>query len=174
MDARLQELELAAKNKTKENIHHLSLSLQTPTFQMENPLDSLQKSPDVQLRSSGSSQSSLQSLRDDNRSLNSVPGSPTKANRGLALRDGIKGLSDAAVESMLPRDESEDALYMNVSNKKLSSLLREDDHLDSFDNSYNRTEQSIMNLLNSASASQVALNNVPQGNETHVDRKSVV
>lgn len=171
LDARLQELELAAKNKTKENIHHLSLSLQTPTFQMENPLDSLQKSPDVQLRSSGSSQSSLQSLRDDNRSLNSVPGSPTKANRGLALRDGIKGLSDAAVESMLPRDESEDALYMNVSNKKLSSLLREDDHLDSFDNSYNRTEQSIMNLLNSESASQVALNNVPQGNETHVKQE---
>lgn len=173
LDARLQELELASKNKTNENIHHLSLSLQTTTFQMENPLESLQKSPDVQLRSSGSSQSSLQSLRDDNRNLNSVPGSPTKANRGIALRDGIKGLSDAAVESMLPRDESEDALYMNLSNSRLNLQSHEDDHLDSFDNSYNRTEQSIMNLLNSASGSQVALNNVPREKEVHVKKERV-
>ncbi|KAI5949079.1 BUD4 [Candida theae] len=173
LDARLQELELASKNKTTENIHHLSLSLQTPKFQMENPLDSLQKSPDVQLRSSGSSQSSLQSLRDDNRSLNSVPGSPTKANRGLALRDGIKGLSDAAVESMLPRDESEDALYMNLSNSKLDLHAQPESHLDSFDNSYDRTEQSIMNLLNSASASQVGLHNVPQEKEVVIKKEKV-
>ncbi|KAG5417800.1 BUD4 [Candida metapsilosis] len=171
LDARLQELELAAKEKTKENIHHLSLSLQTPTFQMENPLDSLQKSPDVQLRSSGSSQSSLQSLREDNRSLNSVPGSPTKANRGLALRDGIKGLSDAAVEAMLPRDSSEDALYMNHSNSRVNLQSHSDEPLDSFDNSYTRTEQSIMNLLNSASSSHVALHKITQDKEVKVKKE---
>ncbi|KAI5967193.1 BUD4 [Candida margitis] len=172
LDARLQELEIASKNKAKENIHHLSLSLQTPTFDIENPLDSLQKASDVQLPSSGSSQSSLQSLRDDNRSLNSVPGSPTKANRGLALRDGIKGLSDATVESLLPRDESEDALYISHSNGESDAAARDEEPLDSFDNSYSRTEQSIMNLLNSASASQVALNNITQGNEIHVKQET--
>ena len=163
LDTHLQELQEASKNKTQESIHQLSFSLQTPKTEIENPLNSL-ASPDVQLRSSGSSQSSLQSLRDNNRTLESVPGSPTKSNRGLSLNDGIKGLSDDVVESLLPRDESEEMLNMrtiSVHRRTLSS----DDQLDSFDRSYNKTEESILNLLNSGSQSQLSLNKLEAGND---------
>lgn len=163
LDLHLQELHEASKNKTEENIHNLSFSLQTPKAEIENPLNSL-ASPDVQLRSSGSSQSSLQSLRDTNRTLESVPGSPTKSNRGLSLNDGIKGLSDDVVESLLPRDESEEMLSMRtipIHRRNVSS----DDQLDSFDRSYNKTEESILNLLNSASQSQLSLTKQDSGND---------
>ena len=131
---------------------------------------------DILLRSSGSSQSSLQSLRDDNRVLESTPGSPKKVNPGLSLNDGIKGFSDEVVESLLPRDLSRDKLETTKENdapehnnenfidakstntNKGQLLVSSDDHLDSFDRSYNHTEQSILNLLNSASQSQISLN----------------
>ncbi|KAI5958496.1 BUD4 [Candida pseudojiufengensis] len=161
LDTHLIQLEQASKNKTIDNIHELSLSLQTSNFNIENPLDSLQKSPDQQLRSSGSSQSSLQSLRDTNRGLHSIPGSPTKANRGLELKDGIKGLPNSVVEALLPQDEPTE----NISSRPLSSSKENvnerfgsEDHMDSYDRSFNYTEQSILNLLNSASSSKVAVN----------------
>ena len=90
MDLHLQNLQDASKNKTNENIHNLSFALKAPKNDIENPLNSLTNA-DILLRSSGSSQSSLQSLRDDNRVLESVPGSPKKVNPGLSLNDGIKG-----------------------------------------------------------------------------------
>ena len=87
----------------------MSFALKAPKNDIENPLNSLTNA-DILLRSSGSSQSSLQSLRDDNRVLESVPGSPKKVNPGLSLNDGIKGFSDEVVESLLPRDLSRDKL----------------------------------------------------------------
>ncbi|RCK64834.1 Bud site selection protein BUD4 [Candida viswanathii] len=164
LDSHLQELQEASKTKTQDNIHNLSFSLQTPKTEIENPLNSL-ASPDVQLRSSGSSQSSLQSLRDNNRTLESVPGSPTKSNPGLSLNDGIKGLSDDVVESLLPRDESQEMLNMRTISISRHHHVSSDDQLDSFDRSYNKTEESILNLLNSASQSQLSLQRQESGRE---------
>ncbi|KAI5956285.1 BUD4 [Candida jiufengensis] len=173
LDTHLIELEKASKYKTNNNIHDLSLSLQTSNYNIENPLDSLQKSPDVQLRSSGSSQSSLQSLRDTNRGLNSIPGSPTKANRGLELRDGIKGLPDSVVEALLPQDESEEGIVLRPSLNNSKSLVAQqmisDDNMDSFDRSFSHTEQSILNLLNSATTPQATKLNSP--GEKQIDIK---
>ena len=172
LDMHLEELAAAKKSKTNESIHLLSFALQTPNPNIENPLESLQRLSDEEedhLRSSGSSQSSLQSLRDDNRGLSSVPGSPTKRNRGLSLNDGVRGVSDAVIESLLPRDESIDDLPprataqapeygLGLSSRRLSSIQTEEqENMDSFDRSYNTTEQSILKLLNSASASQMTL-----------------
>lgn len=178
MDLHLQNLQDASKNKTNESIHNLSFSLKTPKNDIENPLNSLTNA-DILLRSSGSSQSSLQSLRDDNRVLESVPGSPKKSNPGLSLNDGIKGFSDEIVESLLPRDLSREKFETAKENDvaehnndakstnaiKGQPLVSSDEHLDSFDRSYNHTEQSILNLLNSASQSQVSLNGLHK--QTH-------
>ncbi|KAL6451633.1 BUD4 Bud site selection protein BUD4 [Candida maltosa Xu316] len=155
LDTHLQDLQEASKHKTESNIYDLSLSIKSGKPDMENPLNSL-SNPDTQLRSSGSSQSSLQSLRDNNRTLESVPGSPTKSNRGLSVNDGLKGLSDDIVESLLPRDESDRMLSMKALPTK-KTQVSSDDQLDSFDRSYTNTEQSILNLLVSASHSQLSL-----------------
>lgn len=183
MDLHLQNLQDASKNKTNENIHNLSFALKAPKNDIENPLNSLTNA-DILLRSSGSSQSSLQSLRNDNRVLESVPGSPKKVNPGLSLNDGIKGFSDEVVESLLPRDLSRDKLETTKENdapehnnenfidakstntNKGQLLVSSDDHLDSFDRSYNHTEQSILNLLNSASQSQISLNALEKQRQT--------
>ncbi|CAK9441449.1 uncharacterized protein LODBEIA_P53170 [Lodderomyces beijingensis] len=154
LDTKLEELDEARKRKVSDSINSLSLSLHTTGQGLESPLNTLQKSPDVQLRSSGSSNSSLQSLKDDSRGLHSVPGSPTKINRGLSVTDGIRGLPDSVVESLLPRDESRENFAIN--DKKSRELQGGDDQIDSFDRSYNNTEQSILNLLNSASGSHLA------------------
>ena len=94
----------------------------------------------------------------------------------MSLNDGIKGFSDEVVESLLPRDLSRDKLETtkehdapehnnenfidakSTNTNKGQLLVSSDDHLDSFDRSYNHTEQSILNLLNSASQSQISLN----------------
>ncbi|CAI5759887.1 unnamed protein product [Candida verbasci] len=160
MDSHLQKLDESFKEKVNDDIHNLSFSLQSTNNndKIENPFKSLiNDSEHQELRSSGSSSSSLQSLRDDNRQLSSTPGSPTKLNRGLELKDGIKGLSDEIVEQLLPRDESNEYIS-SIKEIKVKKEVTQDDNLDSFDKSYNNTEQSILNLLKSASSSQVALN----------------
>lgn len=142
LDQHLVNLNDAAKYKTDSNIHYLSLSLQNPTNDMENPLDSLAKNSEVQLRSSGSSQSSLVSLRDSNRTLHSLHNSVS--NKGTELNDGIKGFSDTLAETIIP--------YTNSANQVSSD---EEKYHDSFDRSYNTTEKSIMNLLNSTSTTNL-------------------
>ncbi|KAG7664184.1 BUD4 [[Candida] subhashii] len=152
MDNHLNQLEEAAKFKTNDNIADLSLSIQIPqSDNIENPLDSLAQ---VKLLShSGSSQSSLQSLRDDNRKLESTREQPT-SNAGLALNDGIKGLSDDLVESLLPVPHPTEV----ITNSPSFGISEQDDD-SSFDKSYNHTEQSIMDLLNTGGSSCRSLAN---------------
>lgn len=152
LDQHLVKLNDAAKYKTDSNIHYLSLSLQNPSNEMENPLDSLTKDADVQLRSSGSSQSSLVSLRDSNRTLQSLRNSVS--NKGTELNDGIKGFSDSIAGSIIPYT---DTLNSDLSiPKKFNNASSEDERFpDSFDKSYTTTEKSIMNLLNSTSTTNL-------------------
>ena len=74
------------------------------------------KSSEVRLRSAGSSQSSLQSLVESNRYLESN-GHQYIPNKGIALNDGIKGFSNHMVEALIPTgdddmEEEEDAGLM--------------------------------------------------------------
>ncbi|EGW31044.1 uncharacterized protein SPAPADRAFT_142901 [Spathaspora passalidarum NRRL Y-27907] len=163
MDTHLHELDQAAHSKTNDNIQDLSFSIQTPQKVIENPMDSL-KSPDVQLHS-GSSQSSLTSLRDDNRKLQ-MKKERGKRNSGIQLNDGIKGLSDDLVESLIP-DNTKELIVRSP------SFGIHEEFNDSFDKSYNHTEQSILNLLNSTSKSYDLdhLSNEANSEETIVDEK---
>ncbi|RLV91725.1 Bud site selection protein BUD4 [Spathaspora sp. JA1] len=145
MDSHLDDLDQAARFKTNSNIQGLSSSIQAPQNVLENPMDTLAKAPDMQLHS-GSSQSSLTSLRDDNRKLE-LRNEQGKRNSGIQLNDGIKGLSDDIVESLIP-DNTKELIIRSP-----SFGIPEDDLNDSFDKSYNHTEQSILNLLNSTSKS---------------------
>lgn len=152
LDLHLTDLNQAVKYQTDSNIHYLSLDLQQTHDDMENPLNSLAKSNEVRLKSSGSSQSSLQSLVASNRVLESRDEEAT--NRGIELNDGIKGFPDYMVSDIVPSTTEHDASApRRVTKFDLSS--DEDVYHDSFDNSYNNTEKSIMNLLNSASSLQV-------------------
>ncbi|ODV78673.1 DUF1709-domain-containing protein [Suhomyces tanzawaensis NRRL Y-17324] len=159
LDAQLSSLNDATKYKTDSNIHYLSLSLQNPKSDIENPLESLVQSSEVQLRSSGSSQSSLQSLKDTNRTLESIHDSVS--NKGIELNDGIKGFSDTVAELIIPLTNDKTKAPESPRVKRSGSANRiqdlkheseEEEFHDSFDKSYNSTEKSIMNLLNSASS----------------------
>lgn len=155
LDQHLENMQQAAELQKKSNIHHLSLDLQKHhTQEMENPLESLANTSDVQLRSSGSSHSSLQSLRDDNRMLESYTG--WSGSKGIELNDGIKGLPDSVVESLIPQnqDSSSDQLDFTPSTSYKPTAASED-------NSYDSTEKSIMNLLN-GSRSELADIPAPQ------------
>lgn len=166
LDDHLTNLDNAVKNKTGTNIHVLSLDLKKQEQpEIENPLNSLMKSSEVRLRSAGSSQSSLQSLVESNRYLESN-GHQYIPNKGIALNDGIKGFSNHMVEALIPTgdddmEEEEDAGLMmkTPSNSRLNELRQSENNdseneefHDSFDTN---TEQSIMNLLKSASNSDL-------------------
>lgn len=148
LDEHLTNLQNSMKNQTDSHIHDLSLHLQHHN-NVENPLDLLAKSSEVELRSSGSSQSSLQSLGENNRALYSeydnVPG-----NQGITLNDGIKGFPDHMVQDLIPSTKEEGYLFIGAPLKN-ESESEDDVYHDSFDQSYNNTEMSIMNLLNSSS-----------------------
>lgn len=163
LDQHLSQLDTSTHLQTNENIQNLSLNLQDYHSNVENPLNSLSKSNEVPLRSAGSSQSSLQSLLDNNRSLEM--NNLHKGNKGLELNDGIHGFSNDLVEQLANEElvkQPEDAkvsddsgmLVMSKSANRLSMVTVgtmgsfSDEYHDSFDD-YN-TEQSIMNLLDSA------------------------
>lgn len=182
LDQHLQELDKASKSRVESNIQHLSLDLQNKlTGKIENPLNSLSKSTEVPLKSAGSSQSSLQSLMDNNRMLPQDVNTDHTKSTGIELNDGIHGFSNDIVEQLIPQqqepqleppsnlDNSDESqlLTMNPS-KRLSrqSLASENEEFhDSFDNEYNNTEQSIMNLLSSASKTDLHENQKPVGTQ---------
>lgn len=159
LDEHLDKLNKAKKEETDVNIHHLSFQLENQHVKIESPLNVLYKTQGVQLRSAGSSQSSLQSLMDSNRYLQSD--NIATLSRGIQFNDGIQGFPDYMAELIIPstdvpdneQDSSADMLTFGMterSNHEPSS--DEEDHFqDSFNHSYNLTEKSIMNLLNSAS-----------------------
>lgn len=158
LDDHLEKLNLAKKEETDVNIHHLSFQLDDQREKLENPLNVLHKTQEVRLRSAGSSQSSLQSLMDSNRQLNY--NSIAALSSGIQLNDGIKGFSDAVAGLIIPstdipdlqRDSSPEILTFDVKRSSMiESNSEEEVFQDSFDHSYNLTEKSIMNLLNSAS-----------------------
>ncbi|ABN67175.2 Integrin alpha chain-like protein (Alpha-INT1), partial [Scheffersomyces stipitis CBS 6054] len=162
LDEHLNNLHNAAQYKAASNIHDLSESIQIPKLNdYDNPLDSLVKSSDVQLRSSGSSQSSLPSLRDYNRTLDSI--NNQVGGKSLEVNDGIKGLSDDLVESLIPENEDRkveaenDALTMKSTSTSSNREINQRQEEPSFDSSYNNnTEKSIMNLLISASSDHLS------------------
>ncbi|KAK6457001.1 integrin alpha chain-like protein [Scheffersomyces xylosifermentans] len=179
LDGHLNDLQSASQHKTNSNIHSLSLSLQNPKQEVENPLNALANA-DVELRSSGSSQSSLPSLRDHNRTLDSISNQPNP--KSLQLNDGIKGFSDDLVEALIPtgrdhapikyeKEEEDEGLTIKSGRTQELSNFSQDTPQDSYDNSYdNNTEQSIMNLLKSASGNDLA-STTPAG--THLVEKSL-
>lgn len=148
LDEHLTNLQNSMKDQTDSHIHDLSLHLQHHNT-VENPLDLLAKSSEVELRSSGSSQSSLQSLGENNRALYSEYDS-VSGNQGITLNDGIKGFPDHMVQDLIPSTKEEGYLFIGAPLKH-ESESEDDVYHDSFDQSYNNTEMSIMNLLNSSS-----------------------
>lgn len=171
LDQYLQELDDKSKEELNSNIHHLSLDLQNKLGnKVENPLNSLSNTYEVPLKSAGSSQSSLQSLLEDNRYLPSD--FENQKSPGITLNDGIHGFSNDLVEQLIPQSQStqftnsdeSQLLSFNTNAKRLSkqSLQSEEEFHDSFDNEYNNTEQSIMDLLASANKPQVSVKPEPE------------
>lgn len=157
LDDHLDKLAYAKKEETDVNIHHLSFQLADQTT-VENPLNVLYETQKVQLRSAGSSQSSLQSLMDSNRFLHS--NNISALSKGIQFNDGIQGFPDAMADLMIPStdvpdkevDSSSDMLTFGLDKKSRPEPVSEDEQVhDSFNISYNLTEKSILNLLNSAS-----------------------
>lgn len=158
----LDKLQYATNNETDLNIHNLShhMELNHPT--MENPLNMLADSKEVQLRSAGSSQSSLPSLAASNRYLEAD--SVAHQSPGLSLNDGIKGFPDHMADVLFPTtvkaQDSDESGHLTFGTKPHEGYEEEhsdlsEDFQDSFDHSYNLTKQSIMDLLNSASNHEI-------------------
>jgi hypothetical protein len=150
LDTHLSNLECAAKENTSTNINNLSAGL---LKQREiTPRDHLKS--DVQRQLSGSSQSSLQSLRDSNRILQS-DNTPI-ISQALEFNDGIKGFSDELATEIIPTThesprKSNSASRIDELRQIGENESAENEFHDSFDRSYLSQSQSIMNLLNSAS-----------------------
>lgn len=153
LDDHLNKLNNATKFQTDSNIHYLSLNLQNHQInEIENPLNSLTTKSDHRINSNGSSQSSLQSLSIDNRTLQSK--NSQLSNKGIELNDGIKGFPDHLVQSLIPsttdrlnhEDEDDD----------------DDEFHDSFDNSYNTAEKSILKLLNNPNGDSKLKNEISE------------
>ena len=160
LDKHLNQLESSKSKQLDSSIRNLSFKLQTEELEgIENPLNSFSRSGDVDIMSGNTSRSSMQSLRDEDRVLESS--NVNTVAKSIELNDGIKGFSDHMVESLLPESEEykENNSNMNVTKDvvfalpMIGSLGRQfvdssnDEFHDSFDQSYNNTEQSIMDLL---------------------------
>lgn len=148
MDEHLDRLDHAREQETNVNIHHLSFQLEPAHVVAQNPLNALTRTEEVMLKSGHSSQSSLQSLIESNRYLevNKVGNQSS----GIMLNDGIKGFLDNMAGLIIPstdayNDDSSDIITFGSQSKP-----REGPN-DSFNQSYNLTEKSILNLLNSSS-----------------------
>ncbi|CAN3368971.1 bud site selection protein Bud4p [Diutina catenulata] len=156
LDAHLQQLEQAARSNSAHNIHGLSQHLRSSASSLPDPL----AASEFHYRSSGSSQSSLQSLRDDNRTLPSA--TAPSASAGATIPDGgLRRLSAPVLQALVPETHSiahlshsptfaRDPSFSEVVDTMQSCSTDDDDHT-SFDRSYMSTSQSIMNILNSAS-----------------------
>lgn len=153
LSTHLDRLGAAASEETDVNIRNLSFQLEDHRPpEPENPLHALSRAHNVYLNSAHSSQLSLQSLVDSNRVLEaSMVDSHSK---GIQLSDGIKGFTDNQADTIIPLTADHDSSAEMLSFK--TRLLNDyptpgQEYHDSFDRSYNLTEKSIMNLLNSAS-----------------------
>lgn len=155
MDDHLNDLNTASKSLTNTNINNLSASM---SQYISNPT----LTHELKRQSSGSSQSSLQSLRDDNRILKS-DNTPI-ISTPIQFNDGIKGFPDELANEIIPSTHENITLNdMNVSdqislthekwfpNQETTPSTKYVDHDDTFDKSYMSQSNSIMNLLNSAS-----------------------
>lgn len=159
LNEHLDNLGKAAPEETDVNIHRLSyqLAAHEPEAQ-ENPLNALTHGLEYRLSASArSSQSSLQSLVDSNKYLQS--NHIEKQSKGLQLNDGIKGFSDKLATEIIPNtldsaESSRDQLHFEPTlatrpliPESLGSI--KEDLSASFNQS--QTEKSIMNLLESVS-----------------------
>lgn len=150
LDAHLNDLETSRAAQTDANVHNLSLDLRThEAEEIENPLNSLSRSGDVELNSGNTSRSSMQSLKDEERVLPSS--SVGTVSRSIELNDGIKGFSDHVVETLIPLETLTSSMQRHLPeigqlDRHMEDSSTEEFH-DSFDQSYNHTEQSIMDLL---------------------------
>lgn len=136
LDQHLNSLQYAEKSNATTNINNLSAALNNPKSLDYNHY--LKHEFELKRQSSGSSQSSLQSLRDDNRTLRSI--NTPIISEPIQLKDGIKGFPDELADEIIP------STHTNVSN-----IQKSPEYNDSFDKSYMSQSNSIMNLLNSAS-----------------------
>lgn len=158
LNEHLDNLSKAAKEETDVNIHRLSYQLAThePTAE-EDPLNALGNSLEYRLHSAHSSQSSLQSLVNSNKYLQS--NHVEKLSKGLQLNDGIKGFSDKLATEIIPTtlESAESSKDQIMFEPKLLSRQPEEADPDVSNEDLNspinqlQTEQSIMNLLNSVS-----------------------
>lgn len=172
----LDKLQYATANETELNIHSLSHHMELNHPEVENPLNMLADSKDVQLRSAGSSQSLLPSLAASNRYLEAE--NVAHQSPGLLLNDGIKGFPDHMADVLFPstvkHQDSDESGVLTFGAKPHEGY--EDEHSeiseefqDSFDHSYNSTKQSIMDLLNSASNHE--LNEAVKASQSEASRE---
>lgn len=139
LDTHLSRLHEIGDATTNHHISSISRDLHSEVPYIENPLTSLVKSNEIRLPSAGSSQSSLQSLLDDNRALELNP--RNEKSKGIELNDGIHGFSNDMVNQLVSQT-TPDPRFETRSQFN-------DKQPQEFDNSYNHTtEQSIMDLLN--------------------------
>lgn len=154
LDSHLDQLGKASQEETDVNIHRLSYHMEEYKPSPESPFNALSKSLELYINSAHSSQSSLQSLMDSNRHL--PADTVEKKSRGIQFNDGIKGFPDTLANLIIPITADEDSFSGSSSVGSHFSFLvihteqkQEPDR--SYDQSYNLTEKSILNLLNSAS-----------------------
>lgn len=143
----LDMLGSARDNETSVNIHNLSHQLDMLHTETENPLRALGKSLEVYLCLAHSSQSSLQSLVEENRYLSAE--NVFTQSRGFELKDGIKGFSDLIAGTLIQNtDHDSDSEGLTFGHDSQHDALLPSES-NSMDQSYNSTEKSIMSLLNS-------------------------
>lgn len=131
LDVHLQDLHRESLNDTSSNIHRLTTSLNNAGPKTEDPVLALSGAVHLERHSSCLSDSSRQSLRQQDRSLTS---SPVRSNlgQGVELNDGFRGLSDANVNALiLPPVRAE---YQSLDRSQPGST-------------YRNTEQSILKML---------------------------
>lgn len=171
MDQHLDRLDHAREQETNVNIHHLSFQLETARPVVQNPLNALTRTEEVMLKSGGSSQSSLQSLMDSNRYLdvNSVGNQSS----GIVFNDGIKGFLDNVAGLIIPatddhRDDSSDIITFGKPSRPRKSTN------ESFNQSYNLTEKSIPNLLNSSSQLDLSGKDIDRQEEHSLNQEEAI
>lgn len=159
LNEHLDNLGKAAGEETDVNIHRLSYQLAShePSSE-ENPLNALSHGLEYRLNlSARSSQSSLQSLMDSNKYLES--NLIEKQSKGLQLNDGIKGFTDKLATEIIPTtlesaESSRDPLAFEPSFTSKpnadGNLFSASADLSSQANQ-SQTEKSILNLLDSVS-----------------------
>ena len=159
LDTHLDQLGKASQEETDVNIHRLSYHLEDYNFNTEeDPFNALTKSLELYINSAHSSQSSLQSLIDSNRQLQADV--VDKSSRGIQFNDGIKGFPDTMAALLIPLMGAEEDSFSDspsVGSQFSYTRLEPEPKMEaepSYDQSYNLTEKSILNLLSSASLAE--------------------